>query len=130
MLNEKREKLHKDIFRMYAAACESLGNRTYDAPIEVGLLKQTLTGGDAHTTEAFDIEISYLIKKGLFQKYVNNRVIATTEGIDEILGKTAFSGKTINKVLPWYDLWWVKYITFPIITLIVGTFILYLLGYI
>ena len=98
MLNEKRKKLHGDIFRMYAAACEVLGNKTYDAPIEIEFLKEKLTGGGVHTTDAFDIEINYLIKKGLFRKYANNRVIATTEGIDEILGKTAFSDRTAHPI--------------------------------
>ncbi len=128
MLNNKREKLHRDVFMMYDAKSESIGNHTHDAVVKIDELRRALTGGDVYSKSEFNTEINYLIERKYFRRYANNHVIATADGIDKILGETSYSRTGISsKKKNWYDYWWVKYLILPMVAIILGTFIIYLI---
>ena len=126
MLNDKREKLHHDIFMMYDAVSETTGSHTHNARVKIEELKKALTGGDVHNVSDFDTEIEYLISTGYFKRYAVNCIIATSEGIDKILGETTYSKSYLSKKeIKWYEQWWVKWV----LSVLGGLVVAYLIYY-
>jgi len=57
----------------------------------------------------------------------NHDIGLKAEGVN--LYAESFSSKNnIEKLNKWYELWWVKYLIFPIIVLIIGALLVFYLG--
>ena len=130
MSNDKREKLHHDIFMMYDAASETIGSHTHNATVKIEELKKALTSGDVHQASDFDSEIEYLIAKGYFKRYAVKFIIATPDGIDKILGETSYSKSNLSeKQIKWFERWWVQWLFFPVIAGLIIAYLIYCFGW-